>query len=327
MFFRKQPKRRYTSLPFVIFRTLLSLAVFAIMLGGLYSAYKSFSGVDPLKLDSKAVLSNLLNNENLQKIEKISGGILGSQSSPVKTNKNISFRFLLVADSHSENSYLNKALNQAKGKYSDLKFIIGLGDYTEVGAVDELKKAKAEFDTVGIRYFLVPGDHDMWDSRDKRKAAIENFVSVFGPTYQVFTYQGIRFILLNNADNYLGLGGEQIRWLNSELERTKQDPEVKDIMVFLHEALYHPSSTHIMAMEEPNLKEEAKNLARSFKEYGVKGVFSGDIHFFTRYQDPSGLSMTTVGAVATQRNPQNPRYTVVHVYEDLSYDVEDVEIR
>lgn len=335
--FNNHTKKRYTSLPFAIFRTVISIMVFAVMLGGLYNAYKTFSGVDPLKLDSQAVFKNLLNKDNLQKLtsklpssisEKIPTNTKlmpeGDQDS-VDTSRTPLFKFLLVADSHSENNYLNKALNQ--GKAMDVKFVIGLGDYTEVGTIDEFKKTKAEFDATGIRYFLVPGDHDFWDARDKRKAAHENFIQIFGPTYQAFTYNNIRFILLDNADNYLGLGETQINWLNQELERTRQDAEVKQIMVFLHEALYHPSSTHIMGMEEPKLKDEALGLAKLLKEQNVKGVFSGDIHYFTKYIDPNGLPMTTIGAVATQRNPQNPRFGVVNVYDDLTYSVEDLEIR
>ena len=100
------------------------------------------------------------------------------------------------------------------------------------------------------------------------------------------------------------------------------------MFTFVHEPLYHPSSARIMGKSEDNLKKEAKSLAKSLKDAGIKELFAGDIHYFTRYQDPdSGLAMTTVGAVASQRNTQNPRYAVVHVYEDLSYDVEDVEIR
>lgn len=343
MFRRSEHKRRGMSPVYLLFRMVLSLIIFGLLLGGLYSAYKSFSGFDPLKLDSKAVSANFLSADSLQKITHglIPASILAklpistgksvipqdnnSQSEENK-NKAIKFSFLLVADSHSENNLLQKAISQSKQKAS-IKFIIGLGDYTEVGTAEELTKLKKELDSAGIRYFLVPGDHDLWDARDKSKPALENFTKVFGLNYQAFTYEGVKFILLDNSDIYKGLGETQIKWLNGELERIKQDAEVKMILVFIHKPLYHPSSEHVMGMEEPKLKDEAKNLSKLLKDNVVKEIFSGDIHFYTRYQDPTGFQMTTVGAVSTQRNPQNPRYAIVKVYEDLSYDVTDIEIK
>ncbi len=307
--------------------------MFALLLGGVYSAYKHFSGLDPLKLDPKAIAANLVNVKNPQDVL----GVLSSfkvvqnpTNQPPDTKTQISakvvLKFLVLADSHSDNNNLKKAISQAKEKYPDIQFIIGLGDYTEVGTLEELKSAKAELDLSGLRYFLIPGDHDLWDSRDKQNIPSTNFKQVFGPTYQSFTSGNFRFILLYNSDNYFGMGDEQIKWLSTQLEQAKQDKS--EVFVFVHEPLFHPSSDHIMGRVEKDLKLQAKNLIYQLKEGGVKKIFAGDIHYFSEYREvETNLSMTTIGATSIERNPQAPRYAVVSVFEDGSAKVEDVEIK
>ncbi len=328
--FKRHYEKRSPNIPFVIFRLCLSMVIFAVLLGGIYSAYKHFSGIDPLKIDPQTWVLNLIKS----KIPLSNLGVLGvKKSEPVSVpaslipeQKSVNLSFLLISDSHFENNYLNKAIIQAKEK-TDLKFIIGLGDYTEVGTTGELTDLKKVLDQSALRYFLAPGDHDLWDSRDKNLPAETNFNKIFGPAYQSFVFDNIRFILINNADNYLGLSDAQFAWIESELERAKQEGN-SAVYVFMHEPLYHPSSDHVMGIVENNLKLQAKSLSFILKEGGVKEVFFGHVHFFSRYKDPvSDLPMTVVGGLTTQSNAQAPRYAVVNVYTDGSLGVEDIEVK
>ncbi len=340
--FRKHYKpRRSTNIVFVIFRLVLSVVMFAILLIGIYSAYKHFSGLDPLKLDPQAVFKNLTEGKippqltNALSALKLSPKILG-KFAPVQNQPGLEiavtkpdnatpvFRFLVVADSHSDNSDLEKAISQGKLKYPDLKFIVGLGDYTEVGTVDELKKAKALFDGSALRYFLIPGDHDLWDCRNRSLPPTACFSEVFGPAYQSFTFENFEFLLLDNSDNYVGFNKDQLDWISEELERAKGS---KGIFVFAHEPLFHPSSDHVMGWVEKDLKSQAGALLFELKEAGVSKVFAGDIHYFSEYSEPKlKIPMVTIGAVTIERNPQAPRYGVVTVYDDGSTKVEDVII-
>lgn len=345
--------------PLLIIRLFLSLIIFLVLILGLYSAYKEFSGRDPLQIDPQAVLLNVIAHKDITELRNLlpKSGIasisqLQTINSPdysaepqiagtsgkakleggleenLSHSKNVQFNFLLVSDSHNESNYLQKALRQGKERVGAVEFVIGLGDYTEVGTVDELKKAKQVFDEFGVRYFLTAGDHDLWDSRDKQRASEENFVAVFGLPYQSFTVDNIRLILIYNSDNYSGLGQDQTKWLEEELVKSKNDPAIKSIFVFLHEPLYHPSSSRVMGKTDDKLKTEARNTIRLLKNSGVKDVFAGDIHYFTRYVDPeTNLQMTTLGAVASLRNTQNPRYAIVTVFDDGSHEIEDVEIK
>lgn len=321
MFGRRHQGRRASNPIYILFRLVLSLIIFAVLLAGVYSAYKHFSGLDPLKLDPQAVISKLG-----QKVLGQSRPIpLENLTTPVVKSSKPVFTFLMIADSHNDNVNLRKALTQAKGK--DPKFIIGLGDYTEVGTIGELREAKKELDLSALRYFLTPGDHDLWDCRNRSLNPICNFQEVFGPPYQAFDFDNFRFIILFNSDNYVGLAQGQLEWLSSELARAKNEG-VGAIYVFLHEPLYHPSSDHIMGRVEQSLKSQAKRLIFEFKDAGVKKVFAGDTHYFSEYEEPvTKLSMVTVGAVTIERNPQAPRYAVVTVYDDGLTKVEDVEIK
>lgn len=350
MFFRKKQEKRSSNLVFVIFRFILSLIIFALLMGGLYSAFQGFSGVDPLKTDPKSILTVLISTATSSKDPKeiftrLSNldfkGLLAVKdqsfipadksvsSATDTTGKTLDYSFLLIADSHNENNYLQKALRQAQDKLgNNLKFVIGLGDYTEVGTISELNMAKKELDTAGLRYFLIPGDHDLWDGRDKQNNALVNFTQVFGKNYQSFVYQNTKFILIDNADNYKGVSDEQFGWISNELTKAKLQDNAKLIFALLHKPLSHPSSSHIMGSENEALYKQAKSLIMILKEGEVNEVFAGDIHFYTRYNEPvTKLPMTTIGAVASAKNTQAPRYTIVNVFTDSTYSVEDVEIK
>lgn len=346
MFFHSAHKK--SSSPIVsFFRFILTVVIFIFMFVGLYVAFQGFSGVDPLTINPKSVVQTLfeskdpktiienLKNLDLQKVVDISQNPPENSNTPqvftnsdANTNKPVAFSFILVADSHSESDYLRKTIEQGKAKASNLAFIIGLGDYTEVGTLQDLRAAKNEFDTAGVRYFVIPGDHDLWDGRDKTDNPLVNFETVFGVPYQSFVYQNVKFVLIDNADNYTGIDQKQLDWIDSELMKARTQDNAKLVFAFVHEPLYHPSSTHIMGRVEENVKKQVKNLITTLKSGGVNEVFSGDLHFFTRYEEPQmKLPMTTIGAALSARNTQAPRYAIVSVYEDGSYGVEDVEIR
>lgn len=297
------------------------MVIFAFLLGGVYSAYKYFSGVDPLKLDPQALLASVIKDKSFKV-----PGFPQNTPEPAKPNSPTLFSFVLVGDSHSENNYLEKALSQAKEK-GELKFIIGLGDYTEVGTVEQLKQAKQVLDASSLRYFLAVGDHDLWDARDKNLLPEANFIDVFGPTFQSFTYNNIRFLILNNADNYTGMSDAQLKWLGVQMEQAKTEGNLA-IYAFMHEPLYHPSSDHVMGMVNNDLKSQAKSLIYTLKAGGVKMVFFGHNHFFSQYTEPdSNLPMVAVGALTTQSNAQAPRYAIVNVNQDGSLGVEDVQVK
>ena len=256
-------------------------------------------------------------------------------------------RVALVADSHNENELLAKALEQAKGM--GINFVIGLGDYTNLGTVEELRQAREVFENSKLEYYLTAGDRDGWESRGKGS---DNFGEVFGKSSQIIERNGVQFVLLDNSNLYSGISNQDWRLLEETVrQRAKGDKDSNDsvssgssvtlplVFVFAHKTPFHPDSSHVMGEDSAAVAEQAKELLGILEGRGsresqgsrgkaVDGFFSGDLHFFARYQSPSKIvKMTTVGAVASERNFQGPRFSVLTVYDDYSWEVEDVEIR
>lgn len=340
MFGKKHPVIRKRSHSFGIVRTLMSLIMISILSLGVYSAYKSFSGLDPLKLSPEAIVSNLFKNESVYqvltgilsfspktaKIIPQSSELSLASTEPSSSPKpKLEFSFAVVADSENDNDDLKKALSQAKTLGAS--FVVGLGDWSAVGTINELKAAKDVFDNSGLKYYLIPGDHDAWESRTKSLSPASNFKSVFGQNYQTFSYQGNEFILLDNSDNYYGVDQTQMNWLEAELDKVNRSKPPL-VMVFVSTPLYHPSSDHFMGDIEPKLKVQADTLAKMFKDARSSNILAGNTHFFSSYTDPKfGLGMTAVGAITQERNLQDPRFVMVDIYSDSSYNITDTSIK
>lgn len=231
-------------------------------------------------------------------------------------------RVALVADSENENELLGKALLQAQGMGVNL--VIGLGDWSQVGSISELEEAKKVFDQSRLSYFLVPGDHDLWDSRNRGEDALDNYRKVFGKPSQEFTRNGIQFVLLDNSDIYKGISQEDWEILNSKLEARNS----KLTFVFSHKTPFHPESDHVMGEDSEGVRRQAENLMQLLESKGVDGLFTGDLHFFARFKSPNGsVRITTIGAASAERNFQGPRFAVLTIFDTYSWEVEDIEIR
>lgn len=251
----------------------------------------------------------------------------------------------LVADSHNENRLLERALFQAKSEKVD--FVIGLGDYTNLGKIDELAAAKKVFDESGLSYYVIAGDRDGWESRERGDANTANFSQIFGSAQQTFSRSGVQFVLLDNSDLYKGISEEGWQILEeTKSQRAKGDKDSVSsgssvtlplIFIFAHKTPFHPDSAHIMGAESPDVASQAKNFMDLMegkkvedpeRSRRVDGFFSGDIHFFARFNSPSAsVRITTIGAVASERNFQGPRFGILKVFEDYSWEVSDVEIK
>ena len=219
-----------------------------------------------------------------------------------------------------------KALAQAKSQNVD--FVIGLGDYTNLGTIDELSAAKKVFDESGLAYYVIPGDRDGWDSRQRGEANTFNFAQVFGSAEQneqTFSKNGVQFVLVDNSDIY-SLSDLSILSNLSNLNRGRL------VFVFAHKTPFHPDSSHIMGEDSAAVARQAKEFLELLEKNRVDGFFAGDMHFFARFSATGGspknsVKITTVGAVAQERNFQGPRFAVLKVYEDYSWEVEDLEIK
>src|SRR3989338_10084475 len=109
---------------FKLLRNLILLLVLALVVVGLYISYTNFTGNDVFKINFD--LFSFLPKNNLSK-------------------KEVSYRFAVMSDTHSDKTYSQMALEKAK----ELKvaYIIATGDWTKVGTKEELFEIKKIFDT------------------------------------------------------------------------------------------------------------------------------------------------------------------------------------
>lgn len=209
-------------------------------------------------------------------------------------------KFVVFSDIHSNYKNLEKALIFAHN--GQVEFIVITGDLTTMGNKSELLKVKNILDESGLKYYAIPGNHDLWFSRQIK---VSVWQEVFGADYQAFTSQGQKFILINNGEDYTGMSDEQWPWLTNEL---KDCPQIT-CLVFMHEPLNHPSSTHIMGEQEAFIASQAANLAKMLVDSQIKEVFAGHLHFSNTYEI-DGIKTTIVGAISDYRNLQLPRFLV-----------------
>lgn len=236
-----------------------------------------------------------------------------------KTARSPALVVALLSDSHESNQNLQSALSIAKER--NVSLVVHLGDLSRVGDQKELEVAKEYLQDSNLDYHLVPGDHDLWAS-----VGPENFEVVFGKTYESFSVAGVRFILINNADNYLGLDEIQLDWVREKLRESEETT-----LVFLHKPLYHPESSRVMGWingERARLPaEQAEELLDLIRQNDqIVAIFAGDLHRFSRYTDTKreSLEHIVLGALDAERNLELPNFSLLTVFDDGRYELERI---
>lgn len=210
-------------------------------------------------------------------------------------------KFAVMSDIHSDLDHLKEALVDAKK--DGAAFVIVTGDLTNVGESAELEAVKVALDKSGLKYYVVPGNHDVWLAK---KVNSPIFSDVFGATWQSFSAVGLKFILVNNADETAGLPTSEMTWIKSAVA----DCTVIKCLVFMHEPLNNPNSSHIMGEQDKAVASQAASLRQLFIKDEILEIFSGHLHYAQEYI-LKGLKTQIVGAVTLDRNTESPRFLEV----------------
>ena len=208
-------------------------------------------------------------------------------------------KFAVMADVHSDWENFKKALEIAKS--DNTEFLIIAGDLTTLGKRSELFDAKEILDKSGLRYYVIPGNHDYWWSQRFNDKIFEE---IFGEKYQSFKNGNVKFILIDNGNADLGLGETQKRWLEAELKECLQFY----CLVFAHIPFNHPTSLHVMGESSASVASEAAELIRLFGQDEIKEIFAGHIHYSLSYEKEGLRTTIIVGAVTSNRNLQSPKF-------------------
>lgn len=237
----------------------------------------------------------------------------------IVANKKVIDQFAILSDLHSDVENTAKAVEAAKKLGA--KYIVVTGDLTKVGTIEELKAVKKVFDDSDLVYWGIMGDHDRWQSEQN------NFELVFGKIYESFDRNGIHHVLLDSSDLTNGLGDEQLNWFEKDIEKNKN----KEILIFMHLPIYHPTSDRTIsnkAGEDSERQKQTDRFLSIIEGKKIIGIFSGDHHLSAFYTEPAtSVKMFISGAVTGERNLQTPRFSWVQIYEDHSIEVEDIVIK
>lgn len=105
------------------------------------------------------------------------------------------FRFAFVSDTHigspdgKAEEDLQRTVHDINNR-KDIDFVVITGDITELGTNEELPRAKKLFDSLKVKYYIIPGNHDDGWS----ESGGMSFITTFGSDRFVFDHNGIRFI-------------------------------------------------------------------------------------------------------------------------------------
>ncbi len=136
------------------------------------------------------------------------------------------FRFAFISDTHigSPNGSAEEDLRRTVrdiNAMKDVAFVVLTGDITELGTNEELKLAKQILDSLNVKYYIIPGNHDSGWS----ESGGVMFTTVFGYDKFSFEYSGIRFLgcpsgpYVRMSDGHVPR--DAVNWLDAELSKVK----------------------------------------------------------------------------------------------------------
>jgi len=344
------------------FRFVFSVVVLSALVLGVTLGVREVSTADPVQIAYK--LKPLLAQLHIQVDEKQIGDVAGKfverisqtnlgsgvTTSRLDTNSASSdvsgvtqskskelFKVAILSDIHQDLPNLEKALVLVKSSGVNTVFL--LGDLTNFGDIATLSKVKDVLDKSGLTYFALPGDHDIAQS-----VSAKNFVNVFGKDYFSTTIQGYKFVALDNSFNYTPVTPIQVTWFDENARNASfillSQPLYTTGLSALFEKIYMGSSVTDPQTQDLVTKQEAVrdqgtlilNMIRG--DTVIKAVIAGEHHKSSQVIDSQrkNLMHFVVGAVSDSVNdyPQNliqtPRFSIMTVFEDGTYKVEDVTL-
>lgn len=242
--------------------------------------------------------------------------------------------FSVIGDPESDLDNLRKALEISREKA--VEFTVIVGDLTSVGSRKELKEVKEILDDSQIKYFVIPGNHDLYSSNKLTQDPIKYFEEMFGDAYQLIEYplkiQGQSFsnlelLLLNNAEEKYGIDSDQFDFVNSVLNERiiGHNLESAPLLIFVHKPLSHPTSKYLMGDQNESVSGQRLRLLKIVEQASVSAVFAGHLHQSAFYES-RGVKMYVAGSVSSFRNQQLPRFLEIKLFENGEIKISEIEL-
>jgi outer membrane protein assembly factor BamB/predicted phosphodiesterase len=141
------------------------------------------------------------------------------------------FRFAFISDTHigSPNGGAEEDLRRTVADINtmnDIAFVVITGDITELGTNEQIKLARQILDSLKVKYYIIPGNHDTGWS----ESGGLSFSKIFGNDTFHFIYNGIHFIgcasgpYVRMSDGHVPRSN--MNWLKSTLAKIKKNEPV-----------------------------------------------------------------------------------------------------
>lgn len=207
------------------------------------------------------------------------------QSAPRSGDLRLPIRFAVIGDrtgGHEAGIHVD-ILEEIERMKPD--FVVGVGDMIEgyTGDTGEIERQWEEYeamiDMLSMPFYLVPGNHDIWDSTSG-----EFYERHAGEPYYSFDTGPIHFVVLDTSrwPTVSTFPEEQVDWLKSDLAENR-------------EAKYTIVIYHIPYWIETVARSKPDPLHDIFVANGVDAVFTGHYHvYFAGTYD--GIAYTGVGS-------------------------------
>ena len=200
------------------------------------------------------------------------------------------FRFALMSD-------VQEAIDRVQDVYRvinaqpNLDFLLGAGDLTEEGEVDELERFQRELATLNVPYYTTLGNHELGE----RPPAYQQW---FGRANFQFVHRGVYFTLLDSASATIDPLADD--WLDGWLANGRDSVHV----VAMHIPPFDPVGTRNAAFAS---RGEAAALVAKLAEAGVDLTLYGHIHSYYSFQNAGIPAVISGGGGASPEHGSDIR--------------------
>jgi len=205
------------------------------------------------------------------------------------------FRFALMSD-------VQEAIDRIQDVYRvinaqpTLDFLLGAGDLTEEGEVEELERFQHELTTLNVPYYTTLGNHELGE----RPPAYQQW---FGRANFQFVHRGVYFTLLDSASATIDPLADD--WLDGWLANGRDSVHV----VAMHIPPFDPVGTRNAAFAS---RGEAAALLAKLAEGGVDLTLYGHIHSYYSFENAGIQAVISGGGGASpERGGDIGRHFVV----------------
>ena len=210
------------------------------------------------------------------------------------------FQFVIVSD--LTGGHRDGVFEAAIDKINDLRpeFVISVGDLIE-GLTDDAEQIDREWkefngflEPLAMRFFYVPGNHDIWSAQARRE-----WEQRFGRSYYHFVYKDVLFLCLNSEDGGpTQLAEDQAACVEKTL---RENSDVRWTLIFLHKALWA-------------YQQEGRPTLWNRVEEALGGrphtIFAGHRHQYVAYQRENYkyYELATTGGGSSLAGPVHGRF-------------------